>query len=1268
MPLFRELGYGWLQANKRSLEIDDKPYPVSHQWQSHVPVHLVSFKFDVDRRTPGATGAAQRSPYSLVQEFLNRSVQHRWGFVSNGLKLVVLHDNVSLVRASNVEFDLEAMFEGEVYPDFFLLYSLCHQSRVEILAEERPEECWLEKWSKLAEEQGTRAREKLRVGVERAIQALGTGFRTARGTTALNEALRTGALDTQEFYRELLRMIYRILLLLVAEDKRLGEDQNLLHPPDSTPEACRRYGQYYSLGRIRRLSSLRRGTAHTDLYESLKVLFEKLRVGYAPLAIPGLGSFLFSPETTPHLDASSLANEHLLEAIRHLCYTEDVSGRGGSVLRPVDFGNLGSEELGSVYESLLELHPRIDTDEGPFILAVAAGHERKTTGSYYTPTSLISCLLDSALDPVVEEALAKPNPEEALLNLKICDPACGSGHFLIAAGERMAKHLARLRTRDDEPSLTVIQHAKRAIIGRCIYGVDLNPMAAELCKVSLWMEALEPGKPLSFLDHHIQVGNSLLGTTPALLKRGIPDGAFDPIEGDDKAVCHDYRKQNRDERNRQTTMFDLFAKSETIRLSNIGPAMACIESMIDDSIEAIHAKDEAYRELKKSQPYEFAKLLADAWCAAFVIPKVRVPDLQPRVTLTESTLRKLENNPNIVPREVKDEIARLADRYQFFHWHLAFLSVFHSLRSEEVTDNDILGWKGGFDVVLSNPPWETFEFKEREWFAQVRPDIANAANAAARGAAVRRLAEESPRLYATLCDERRKADGESHLIRRSGKFPFTAVGKINSYAIFAEHDRQLLATSGRVGIIIPSGIASDDTTKVFFQDLIRTRALASLHSFENEEFLFPAVHHSTKFCLITLAGPQHPQESSDFVFFTRRTEQLQESDRHFILSAEEIRLMNPNTGTCPIFRSKRDAEINKAIYRRIPVLIREGSPEQNPWDISFRQGLFNMASDSGLFRTRDQLEADGWRLDGNTFRRGEQTYLPLYEAKMVHHFDHRFGTYEGQTDSQANQGKLPEFDESHHFDPCRFSLPWYWVPAEEVVGRLDGRWKRHWLLGWRDICRNTDTRTVIACVLPSAGVGHTFPLAFPELDDHGLAACLYANLGSFVLDYLARQKIGGTHVTYGLLKQFPVIAPDAYDDPAQWFATEICSSWILSRVLELTFTAWDIAPFARDCGYDGPPFRWDSARRFLLRSELDATFFHLYGVNRNDTDYIMETFPVVKKKDIQQHDNYRTKLAILEFYDAMQRSIETGEPYQTRLDPHPADPRVAHTPRKGDQS
>ena len=375
LPLFRELGYGWLQANKRSLEIDGKPYPVSHQWQSHVPVHLVSFKHDIDRRTPGATGAAQRSPYSLVQEFLNRSAQHRWGFVSNGLKLVVLHDNVSLVRASNVEFDLEAMFEGEVYSDFVLLFALCHQSRVEILAEDRPEECWLEKWSKLAEEQGTRAREKLRVGVERAIQALGTGFRIARGNTALNEALRTATLDTQEFYRELLRMVYRLLLLLVAEDKRLGEDQNLLHPPDSTPEArtplCPVSIRSDDSGSWHRCDV---GRPTRDLYESLKVLFEKLRMAMPHSRFPGLARFCSRLRRHRISMLRHWPTSTLLAAIRHLCYTEDVVGTrwlraaAGGLRQP------GLRGAGVGLRVAARAAPCASTrDEGPFDLARGRG-------------------------------------------------------------------------------------------------------------------------------------------------------------------------------------------------------------------------------------------------------------------------------------------------------------------------------------------------------------------------------------------------------------------------------------------------------------------------------------------------------------------------------------------------------------------------------------------------------------------------------------------------------------------------------------------------------------------------------------------------------------------------------------------------------------------------------------------------------------------------------------------------------------------------------
>jgi hypothetical protein len=282
---------------------------------------------------------------------------------------------------------------------------------------------------------------------------------------------------------------------------------------------------------------------------------------------------------------------------------------------------------------------------------------------------------------------------------------------------------------------------------------------------------------------------------------------------------------------------------------------------------------------------------------------------------------------------------------------------------------------------------------------------------------------------------------------------------------------------------------------------------------------------------------------------------------------------------------------------------------------------------------------------------------------MLHHFDHRLGTYEGQTESQANQGTLPPVTDAQHADPHFLTLPWYWVPEAEVTTRLRDRWDRGWLLGWRDICRNTDQRTVIASLLPRAGVGHTFPIMIPSSEAPAAIAALYANLNSFAFDYLARQKIGGTHLSYGLLKQLPVLPPIASVSHAAWAPGQTLRGWLLPRVLELTYTAWDLLPIARDCGHDGPPFRWDAGRRFSLRCELDAAFFHLYGLSRDDAAYILDTFPVVRRKDEDQHGEYRTQRVILEIYDRMAEAIHTGVPYQTLLDPPPADPRVAHLPR-----
>ena len=688
--LFQELGYGRLSA-ARAVEIEGKAYPISHLWQN-TPIHLVGFRVDLDRRTRGVAGAARTSPHSLVQEFLNRSDDHLWGFVSNGLRLRILRDNVSLTRQSYVEFDLEGMMEGEVYADFALLWLLCHESRVE---GERPEQCWLERWVRIAQEQGTRALEDLRDGVTKAIKSLGSGFLAHPRNADLRDKLRSGQLDKQDYFRQLLRLVYRMIFLFAAEDR------GLLLDPNADPIARERYTRFYSTARLRRLAEKRRGTKHTDLYHGLRVVMELLcsDTGCPELALPALGSFLWSDQSVPDLAKADIANHYLLDAVRALAFTVE-----DKVFRVVDYKNMGAEELGSVYESLLEMHPELNADAATFDLKVAPGHERKTTGSYYTPASLVNCLLDSALDPVVDEAAKKDNPEKAILALKVCDPACGSGHFLISAAHRIAKRLAAIRTGDEEPAPEALRQALRDVIGHCIYGVDINPMAVELCKVSLWMEAMEPGKPLTFLDHHIKCGNSLLGTTPALLKKGIPDEAFKPIEGDDRAYCRELKKQNKKERKDfEQGQQSLFYPWQ--RLGDLATAMVNLDDMPDDTPQAVRTKQERYEELVKSSGYLFGRLWADAWCAAFVWRKVPERDGGPPYAITEEVFRAIEKSPHSVPPWLKDEIQRFAQQYRFFHWHLEFPDVFRVPTSDEEPENEQTGWSGGFDTVVGNPPY-----------------------------------------------------------------------------------------------------------------------------------------------------------------------------------------------------------------------------------------------------------------------------------------------------------------------------------------------------------------------------------------------------------------------------------------------------------------------------------------------------------------------------------------------------------------------------------
>lgn len=1290
IPVLGLLGYAELEFQSQSELVGDKPFRLSHHLRSHggFRVHIVGARESLDKKP---TTGPRVSPHAHLQEYLNLT-EHLYGLVTNGKLLRLLRDSTRLIKLSYVEFDLDRMFSEELFADFAVLYRLLHVTRLP-RSSEKSAESLLERYHQDALESGARIRDGLSFAVEQVVQELGSGFLSRNET--LQTAVASNSVTARELHHALLRLIYRLLLMMVAEER------GLLFTEAATPRQRKLYLDHYSINRLRRLAE-RRALADSskhDLWRGLRStfrLFETDGPG-APLGLTGLGGQLFSASALGPLQAAELDNGTLLSAIAKLSlFRQADTGQ----LSRVNYGALATEEFGSVYERLLELHPVINPAVGnlpaTFAFKQAAGNERKTSGSYYTPSSLVECLLDSALDPVLEDRLKNfaklgyKSADEAVLALKVCDPACGSGHFLIAAAQRIARRLALLRSKGDEPSVSDLRHTLREVISHCIYGVDINPMSVELCKVGLWLEAMEAGKPLSFLDHHIRCGNSLLGATPALIAEGIPDDAFTAIEGDDKKACAALKKLNA----RQRAGFgELFAAEDRAAFERLQQAAVTVENLPDDSVSAVEQKSAAFDKLLHDCDFEKATDLANLWCAAFVIRKrmadgqlVLAPvaqstanDTKPAATqtglfgemfqqptgkskipakvtaqpsglaeaigITSGHLRDFAKGAAL-PDGLMNEARQLTGQYRFFHWHLAFPEVFK---------------RNGFDVILGNPPWENTELKEKEFFAERRPDIANASTGSKRKAFIDALVRQDPQLHSEFVAALREREGIAHVLGNSGLYPLCGRGRINLFAVFAERMHQLRPISGRAGAVLPGGIATDDTTKEFFCSLVESNQLASLFHFENEDLVFPGVHHAFRFCLITLGAA----DTARFVFYARSVEHLSDPNRIFTLTSAEFGLFNPNTRTCPTFRSQRDAQLTKTIYQATPVFILDRPSASNPWGASFKQGLFNMTSDSGLFRDRSTLTSEGWELMGNVFRKGEHEFWPLYEAKMFHHFDHRFGTYELQTEAQANQGKLPELDAVSHADARLQSVPEFWVAGEEAADRLNDKIAKRWLLAFRDITGSEKQRTVIASVLPIVAVGHTAPLIFSERNNAEELACLFASLCSFAMDYVARQKVAGTHLTYGYLKQLPVLPPDRFAKMCAWSSgAQTLKDWLLPRVLELTYTAWDLEAFAQDCGWSGPPFRWDDHRRFQLRCELDAAFFHLYGLNRDDTAYILDTFPIVRRKDEEKHGHYRTKDRILELYDTLAECQRNGKAFVSSLNPPPADARCCHPPKQ----
>ncbi|MEV0592433.1 Eco57I restriction-modification methylase domain-containing protein [Nonomuraea cavernae] len=822
VPLFAELGFGELSAvGTAGLPSDDgsRTFAISHRWQ-HVPMHLVAWNIDLDKHRRGHI-----PPQSLVQEFLNRSEAHLWGVITNGRRLRLLRDSSALATASYVEFNLEAIFDGELFSEFVLLYRLLHYTRFRTEDGEAPSACWLEKWRVEAIVSGVRALESHRDGVQRAITALGTGF--LKHPT--NERLRA-ELDVDKFHAALLRLAYRLIFLFVAEDR------GALHTPEADQQARDRYEKYFSSVRLRRHALRRRGTSHTDLYQALKIVLDALGdvEGRPELGLPGLGGLFDDTSADAPLRDALISNAHLLEAVRHLARVKD---EGTTRWRTIDYRNMGAEELGSIYESLLELIPKHSAVDRTFELVNRLGNDRKKTGSYYTPSSLIETLLDSTLDPVIDDAqkrgeirasaAGEPDASDRivteLLSLTVCDPACGSGHFLVAAARRIAKRVAAVREGNPEPTLDAVRHALHEVIAQCVYGVDLNPMAVELAKVSLWLEALEPGQPLGFLDAHIKHGNALIGATPALMENGIPNKAFKAVEGDDPKFAAFLAKQNDKERSGQSTLFPLGTETKATNAALASGLRAIIDAP-SGTLAQVHDQEAAYQAWKSAPEYVQAQHLADAWCAAFMWHKTK--DAPPAIT-HDVFLALRSGQAAALPQNTHDEIERLRDEYRFFHWHLAFPDIFAVPEHAGSDVDPATGWAGGFSCVLGNPPWDKVDFEDKKYFSMVEPSIAAIAGQARRKRIIEWVADNTDggkKYWAA----RRRVKSMFLFASASGTNPLCGKGltakgvnSLQTDQLFAERFAMIVSASGRFGCIVQTSIATGAGAQYLFQDLAR---------------------------------------------------------------------------------------------------------------------------------------------------------------------------------------------------------------------------------------------------------------------------------------------------------------------------------------------------------------------------------------------------------------------------------------------------------------
>ena len=1216
-------------------------------------------ELDVGDRSVG--GVRGRTPHGQILRYLTSADidsdgKMRWGILTNG-RVWRLYDHRTRPRATAYyETKLENILENDdKLRTFYLLFN-----RNSFVPQDGATATFLE----TALQQGRRYEEQV-------AQDLSTVVFDRVFPLLVKALAKASSEDLDEVHRAALILLYRILFVLYAEDREL------------LPIGDRRYDTYSMRELLR--DDIREGIVDgvtfssnaTKYYDNLATLFRMIDHGDASIGLPPYNGGLFSDTAAPLLSRVRLDDAAIAPIIYTLSHTNGDDG----LPRFINYRDMSVQQLGSIYERLLEHQPA--EDENGEITIRQHPYARKDSGSFFTPQELVDLIVDHTLKPLVEERLetfercAKElandkrskeerrtelqefDPAQAVLDLKVLDPAMGSGHFLVTAVDFLSDYIvglieylpavpewldgedeyvsplvgrvenirAEIKARASKNGWRIVDSQltdqaiiRRMVLKRCIYGVDKNSLTVELAKVSLWLHSFTVGAPLSFLDHHLRCGDSLVGLKVT------------------------------DMVNELQRLGGVFVSSAVQSAQSATDGMMEIEAISDADISEVEESASLFEGVEKATA-DLRSVLdficGVRWMTAGMGVRARKafeePIRQTLLDFSKDSYKLLAKGPDEFATDERVEDSKawrkfteiwgnaksITERETFMHWEVAFPGVWQQWQD--------LNPSGGFDAIIGNPPWDVIKLQEVEWFATRATNIALLQTAAARNNAIRDLSRHDMSLAVEFESAKSRADQFGELVRSSGDYPLLARGDLNIYSLFVERSLILVKPDGFVGFLVPSGIYGDFHKREFFKRISTAGRLYCLFDFENRGTYFRDVHNSQKFCVLVFGGQDRRVGQSQCAFFLDDIDSINESDQCFTLTAADFKRVNPNTGNAPIFRSRRDADITRRMYKQHPVLVdHTGDQEKHVWPLRHLR-MLDMAVDSDLFRTAEALNTNGYyRVAGNRWQRGKEVLFPLFEGKMVQAYDHRAASVVVNPENLKRPGVKLETTPEQHQDPSWVSQPRFWVADNSIrgIGTLD------WLVGFKRITAVTNSRTMIASLFPRAAFGHNVPIFTPirgDLDPSiasykAAALTLVSNLNSMAFDFIARQKVHAQTINLFILEQLPVIAPTDFD---KHFGKKTARQIVQDNVLRLTYTSHDMEPFARDLGHKGDPFKWDPEERRHLRARLDALYFHLYGISNDDAEYILSTFPTVRGRDEAEFGSYRTSEMIIAYMNAL---------------------------------